>query len=147
MLREYAGKISDKVVGFKTPYNSKGVYQVEVNELPSLTVPDMAMTVKEILIRHSQGLPFEAGKVPIFDDAQDFDDYLPNLALLDISERQELLERSTAYMKKHQQQQQRLRKDKEEKLLQEKVRKELETRKQSTPLSGGASGSAVADPL
>lgn len=53
---------------FKTPYNQRDVVSKgEVNTLPSKTIPDQTMTIKEMLIRHASGLPFQGAKVPIFE--------------------------------------------------------------------------------
>ena len=115
-------------VRFKNPYNaSLFAKDHEVNPLPSLTVPDQSMTVREILIRHSNGIPFQAGRVPIYDGAEDFNDFLPNLASLDISERQDLYERSQRYLENYRNSEAKNRKDEER----ERFEREVEKRMQS----------------
>lgn len=57
----------------------------EVNNLPSMTIPDQTMSVKTILERYTRGLPIN-GFEPIYDE----DDVLPDPRTLDLAERQEL---------------------------------------------------------
>lgn len=57
----------------------------EVNVFPSLTVPDQALDLKEILRRFAAGIPMDIGKVPIFDEEND----LPDFRKMDLAERQE----------------------------------------------------------
>lgn len=53
----------------------------EINNLPSMTIPDQTMTVQEILARHVRGLPILGqGKVPIYMDEDD-DTIYPNQKL------------------------------------------------------------------
>lgn len=57
----------------------------EVNELPSLTVPDMTMSLAEILRRYTRG-----GEVatfqPVYQDGDDFDDS-PDVSKMDAPEK------------------------------------------------------------
>lgn len=62
----------------------------EVNNLPSLTIPDQAMSVRTILDRYSRGLPV-TGFNPVYEGE---DEYFPDLKTLDLSERQDLLDRT-----------------------------------------------------
>lgn len=127
------------VVRFKTPYNAPLFPgDDEVNPLPSLTIPDQSMSVREIMIRHANGLPFQAGKVPVYEGAEDFDDFLPNLATLDISERQELYERSQEYIKKYRDSEVRKRKKEEEEKLEVMLKAKWEQARKAMP-PGGAS--------
>lgn len=71
-------------------------YPGEVNNLPSETVPDQAMSVREILQRYARGLPLtEAGRVPIWAESPEDDD-LPDIKTLDLAERQEIKEAAEA---------------------------------------------------
>jgi hypothetical protein len=75
----------------RTPFNfDYGIdAKAEVNDLPSLTVPDQTMSVKEILERYARGLPLGAGeRVPMYDEEDD----LPDPRTLDLVDRQELSE-------------------------------------------------------
>lgn len=78
---------------FKTTWNATAfpVYGKRFT-LPSLTVPDQSMTVKQIADRYIRGLPIGGEKVAIYEsrETDDFEDMLPDLANLDISERFEL---------------------------------------------------------
>lgn len=60
----------------------------EVNTKPSLTVPDQTMSIKEILERFARGLPFQAGKVPIYEGEEE----IPDLRTMDLADIQELTE-------------------------------------------------------
>lgn len=73
----------------RTPYNSRYFAKnQEVNTEPSLTVPDEAMTVIEILKRYASGLPINGGKVPLYEENGDMPDY----SELDLAERQVIIE-------------------------------------------------------
>lgn len=56
----------------------------EINTQPSMTVPDQAMSMKEILRRFAAGIPIEAGRVPIYDEEND----LPDFRKMDLAERE-----------------------------------------------------------
>lgn len=74
----------------KTPYNAQELprsYEHPVG--PSMTIPDMSMTISEIMNRHSRGLSIDGVKVPIWDDNAE-DDFLPDPRTLDLAEREEL---------------------------------------------------------
>jgi hypothetical protein len=75
---------------FKNIMNYKP-YNGEVNNQQSLTVPDQAMSIKEILSRFSRGLNVN-GFTPIYDDVETTDDFLPDPRTLDLAERQEYAE-------------------------------------------------------
>lgn len=57
--------------------------------LPSMTVPDQVMSLKEILDRFARGLPLDGEKLPVWDGE---DDYFPDLSKMDLVDRQEYLE-------------------------------------------------------
>jgi hypothetical protein len=66
--------------------------QYEVNKQKSLTIPDQAMSIKEILSRFARGLDVEGFK-PIYDDDDiTLDDYIPDPRNMDLAERQEYKE-------------------------------------------------------
>ena len=53
---------------FRSNYNQHlWPASTEINNLPSKTVPNQAMTVRELMIRFASGLPIEAGKIPIYE--------------------------------------------------------------------------------
>lgn len=64
----------------------------EVNLYPSLTVPDQALSLAEIIRRFASGIPMDIGKIPVFDEDND----LPDFRKLDLAERQEYRERFQA---------------------------------------------------
>lgn len=79
---------------FKSHYNSKEFKRDdEVNNQPSKTVPDQAMSVREIMDRYAKGLPIEEGRVPLYEEDDDPEiDSMPDMRTLDISEQREYLE-------------------------------------------------------
>lgn len=56
----------------------------EVNKLPSLTVPDQALDLKEIIRRFAAGIPMNVGKMPVFDEEND----LPDFTKMDLADRE-----------------------------------------------------------
>ena len=76
---------------WKTQYNAHAYdKQYEKNSLPSLTIPDQTLSVKEIMDRFVRGLPVEGAKIPIYEgDESD----LPDLSRMDLTERHETIER------------------------------------------------------
>jgi len=67
-------------------------YKGEVNNQPSQTIPDQAMSIKEILQRFARGLPIEQFSPKYDTDDVSEDDYLPDPRTLDLAERQEMSE-------------------------------------------------------
>lgn len=65
---------------FKTPG--------EKNGQPSLTIPDQALSMREILRRFANGMPLSVGKVPIYDEEND----LPDFSKMDLADREEYAE-------------------------------------------------------
>jgi len=66
----------DKV--FRTGYNRQITpTRGEVNTLPSMTIPDMGYSLKEILDRFTNGMPLSIAKEPYYEDNpdEDFDLY------------------------------------------------------------------------
>lgn len=61
----------------------------EVNPFPSLTVPDQALSIKEILRRFAAGIPMDAGKMPIFQQDQEDEEGMPDFRHMDLVDRQE----------------------------------------------------------
>lgn len=61
----------------------------EVNLFPSLTVPDQALDLREILRRFAAGIPMDIGKIPVYDEDND----LPDFRKMDLAEREEWRQR------------------------------------------------------
>ena len=78
----------------KTYFNAKP-YEGKVFTMPSETIPDQSLTMRQILDRYARGLPLDA-KVPQWDDNADLDDVLPDPRRLDLAERQEFAEAAKA---------------------------------------------------
>jgi hypothetical protein len=60
----------------------------EINNEPSLTIPDETMSIREILSRYSRGLSVDQ-KVPYFDE----EDYHPDLSKMDLADREDYIEK------------------------------------------------------
>lgn len=59
----------------------------EINNLPSQTIPDQTLSVRELLVRYAKGLPLDGQRQPIW-EGEDGDAIDPRR--LDLAERQEL---------------------------------------------------------
>lgn len=68
---------------YKKAYQ-RSAHHYETNGKPSMTVPNQAMTVRELIIRFASGIPLDAGKVPIYEGELD----LPDLDKMDLIERE-----------------------------------------------------------
>lgn len=68
----------------------------ETSNLPSLTIPDQTMTIRELIERHVRGLPLDEGKIPIYNGEEDD---LPDLRTLDLSEIAQLKQSNQEYIK------------------------------------------------
>lgn len=66
----------------------------EINTLPSMTVPDQSLTMRQILDRYARGLPLDV-KVPIWTDDDELNP-LPDIRTLDLSERDDMLRSARA---------------------------------------------------
>lgn len=67
---------------FKHHYNSKPD-KGEVNNVPSLTIPDQTMSLREILRRYAAGYPVEGQKEPQYLGEEDD---MPDIKKMDLSE-------------------------------------------------------------
>lgn len=85
-----ASKVLTPLPKWQSQYNRKA-YPTwsEVNTMPSMTVPDMSMTVDEIIARSARGLKQEHMlRVPIYegkvnDDQSAIDNYIPDVLHMD----------------------------------------------------------------
>lgn len=69
-------------------YYNGSSQKFEVNTLPSMTVPDMSMTIAEIIARTQKGLPVTGVRVPIYNETDE--GIMPDLRNMDLSEVAEL---------------------------------------------------------
>jgi hypothetical protein len=60
----------------------------EVNNLPSMTIPDQTMSIRTIVDRYTRGLPI-TGFTPVY-EGEDF--FMPDPRTLDLTERHEMAE-------------------------------------------------------
>jgi hypothetical protein len=58
--------------------------------MPSETIPDQSLTMRQILDRYARGLPLDV-KTPIWEEDDEFNP-LPDIRTLDLSEKQEMLQ-------------------------------------------------------
>lgn len=79
----------------RTHFNSKYFpKKQEKTDKPSLTVPDQAMSVQELIKRFASGLPLTAARVPLYDGEEETID----LDRLDLVERKEILDEARREM-------------------------------------------------
>lgn len=81
---------------FKTEYNQEEFPRVqEKNETPSMSIPDMSLSVQELLRRFSNGMPIVGNNPGSYDyednESEEHEFLLPNLEAMDIYEREQLL--------------------------------------------------------
>lgn len=81
-----------KVLNMLNVTESKG----QVNNQPSLTIPDQSMTLRELLVRYAKGLPLADAKTPIWEGEEGFD---INPERLDLAEIEELAEKAREELK------------------------------------------------
>jgi hypothetical protein len=77
----------------KTPYNAKEFKDYgEKNSLPSMTIPNQAMSIPEMIRRYASGLPLGGARVPFYDENPE-EDLLggKNWNTLDLSEQNDLI--------------------------------------------------------
>lgn len=74
----------------RTHYNSRFYAKnQELNTMPSLTVPDEAMSVQELVKRFASGLPISGGRIPMYEDVDELE--LTDQQRLDLSERDAII--------------------------------------------------------
>lgn len=75
---------NSKVLVIRTPFNSADMpKKYEVNRQKSCTIPNRAMSIKQILDRYASGLPITGAKnIPLYTG----EEYLPDLDKMDLSE-------------------------------------------------------------
>ena len=87
---------SEPIPLIRTHYNSRFYPKHgEINLEPSMTIPDEAMTIAEIVRRYASGLPLTGGKVPMYEEEGD----MPDLSKLDLAERQIIIEEAQEEIK------------------------------------------------
>lgn len=58
----------------KTPYNQNlFTKKFERNNLPSMTIPDQAMSIPELIRRYASGLPLGGARIPFYDENPEHD--------------------------------------------------------------------------
>lgn len=80
---------------FKTPYNAEEFPHPKImNFQPSLTIPDQSLTPRQLLVRHTKGLPL-GGQWPAAYDDDDNDDIAPDWKKMDLAEREQFQKNAT----------------------------------------------------
>ena len=121
---------------FRSPFNSKNLPRnYEVNGMPSETIPDQSMSVKQIMQRYAQGMPLGGQREPIY-EGEDFEYAGIDFNKLDLSEKYDLLQENLQRIEdmKYELQQQEFKKQQDQK------RKELQ--QDETPLPPPSGGDA-----
>lgn len=114
-------------VKIRTPFQRKWhTTKHEPGGGEDLTVPDQAMSIRELLLRNSRGLPLGGQERVVFYNGEDDD--LPDIKKLDLSEIHDLKEQSQKTIKKALDEQEQREREKADKALEkhyrEKFRKE-----------------------
>lgn len=65
---------------------------------PSMTIPDQALTVAQLVERNKRGLPLGGARTPQYQDNPEAD-FLPDIAKLDLAEIHELKDQAAASIK------------------------------------------------
>lgn len=86
----------------------------EENNLPSMTVPDQTMSIREIMQRHVRGLSSNVSHTEIWDGE---DNDLPDPRTLDLAEKQELIIQAKEEQQRIEKQLQKQEYDKKQKKL------------------------------
>lgn len=103
------------------------------SSLPSLTIPDQTMTVRELIERHVRGLPLDGEKIPVYYGE---DEEMPDIRRMDLSEIQQLQQSTQQTIdeanRAYQDRQEKKKKAEFDKLVEEKA-KELNILKKPSP--------------
>lgn len=105
--------------------------QGELFTMPSLTLPDQSMSVREIMRRYAQGLPLDGAKVPLYEGEEEM---RRDISRMDLSEIEDELREITGRL---QEQKAQAAREKEQKMLADKlaemkILEELKAREQAS---------------
>lgn len=86
-----------------TPYRTQRNYlqtprSYEKTNLPSETIPDQSLSIRELVYRYTHGLSLGGSRVPVYEGDDDIE-YPANWDKLDISERHDWYEEQTTELK------------------------------------------------
>jgi hypothetical protein len=105
------------------------IRDIVANTMPSMTVPDQTLSIREIATRYAHGIPFSDAKTPIYDG----EDYMPDFSKMDLADKQayitELKDEYDSIMKKVKDTEQVKKDKKTEEFFFEKFQKELNSKK------------------
>lgn len=114
---------------FKNHYNaSQFKDHNETNTKPSVTIPDMSMSIRQIMDRYARGLPLGGIRVPVYDGDEDF---YPDPKTMDISERAEFIQQKReelAQLNRDLEEKQKQNNEAATKLRKEEIEKKLQER-------------------
>jgi hypothetical protein len=77
-------------------YTERKPFQ-EVNNQPSMTIPDQSMSMRDILDRFASGLPMDGERVSMYEED---DNVMPDGKKMDLVEVQEMMMQNKAYIDK-----------------------------------------------
>lgn len=81
----------------KTQYVNRHLHRKpEVNNSPSMTIPDESLSVREIMERYARGLPLQGVRVPEYHGE---DDDLPDLERMELTDRMDAIEQAKIDLK------------------------------------------------
>ncbi len=69
----------------------------EIITQPSMTIPNQALTIQDLISRFTRGLPIEGGRVEIW-EGENPSDWMPDLKRMDLSEREDLKNHTKQYI-------------------------------------------------
>lgn len=104
--------------------------------MPSMTIPNQALTVQEILLRHTRNIPLQAtAKIPEYSD-----EYTPEIKSLDLTDIQRMQEENEEIILKHKEalaeQEKAKRKKEMEEYYEQRKKEDNEQANKSIPPSG-----------
>lgn len=116
----------------------------EINDLPSLAVPDQALTVQQLLKKNQMGITTYNGQVPMYALGDDEFDELPDVKRLDLTELDELKQQNDAYIKEYRDNVQKQRAADNKKKLDEEFERRYQERKKAESAVHPADGKTTA---
>lgn len=119
---------------FQTHYKNH-VMQYEENNMPSKTVPNQSMKIREILDRFTKGLPISGERVPMYHGEEGIIDR-SEFNRLDLTEQQEILEQARLNtqrtLERLRRKEGKQKKEEQEKIFRQKFEEELKEKEKTS---------------
>lgn len=84
---------------FHNQWTSRPVYEGQIMNNKSMTIPDQSLTISEVIKRFQRGIPFSVGLDPIYYEDPEISEMFANYHKLDIEERHQLIIKNAAKIK------------------------------------------------